>query len=244
MVDTAINLYSVRKLDESMADVVDRVADAGYDGVQFSGGFRDATAAETKAMIDDRGLDVTPAHVGIDRLEDELEDVLADYSETFGCSGAVVPWLGATHFESAENVDEAAERVAAIAETCAEHDWDLHYHNHAHEFVDLGDETAFERFVRQIDDVGIELDVGWALVGGVDPAAFIREHGDRIEMLHMKDMDVETEDFREIGEGDVDMAACADAGREVGVDWLIYEHDHPENPAESIDTGAAFLNDL
>lgn len=244
MVDTAINLYSVRELDEPMLDIIDRVAEAGYDGVQISGGFRDATAAETAARIEEHGLGVAPAHVGIDQFEDDFEGVLDDYRDTLGCTGGVVPWMGPDEFETTEAVDEAVERIGAIADQCDEHDWGLHYHNHAHEFVDLGGEIAFDRFVREIDPVSIELDVGWALVGGLDPTAFIREHGDRIDVLHMKDMDVETEDFREIGDGDVNMAACADAAREVGVDWLVYEHDQPEDPATSIDTGGAFLADL
>jgi sugar phosphate isomerase/epimerase len=245
MAKTAINLYSVRDLDEPMLDILDRVADAGYDGVQISGGFRDATAEETAVHMDERGLDVVPPHVDVDALETDLDETLAAYQDTLEASGAVVPWLSAEHFESRAAVDETAQRLDALAAEVADHGWDLHYHNHAHEFVDLGDENAFERFVRQTDDVRIELDVGWALVGGADPPQLIREYGDRIDLLHMKDMDASEErGFREIGEGDVDMAACAAAGRDVGVDWFIYEHDEPADPAASIDAGGAFLADL
>ena len=35
--------------------------------------------------------------------------------------------------------------------------------------------------------VGFELDVYWALVGGADPAALIRQYGARIPLLHVKD---------------------------------------------------------
>jgi sugar phosphate isomerase/epimerase len=244
MVDTAINLYSVRELDEPMVDIIDRVADAGYDGVQFSGGFRDATPAEAADRVDKRGLDVTPAHIGIELLEDDLDETVADYRDEVGCSGAVVPYLGEDHFESQAAVDETAERLSELADELSNYDWTLHYHNHAHEFVDIGGENAFERFIEQSDDVKIELDVGWALVGGTDPEELIETYGDRIDVLHMKDMDVEEEDFREIGEGDVDMAACAEAGRAADVEWLVYEHDMPEDPAASIENGAAFLNDL
>lgn len=244
MVATAINLYSVRELDEPMRNILDLVADAGYDGVQFAGGFRDATPAEAASTTRELGLDPAPAHVGIEALEDDLETALADYRDEVGCRGAVVPYLGEQHFSSRDAVDETAQRLSALADELADHDWSLHYHNHAHEFVDLGGEVGFERFVRESDGVRIELDVGWALVGGTDPAAFIDRHGDRIDHLHMKDMNVEEEAFREIGDGDVDMAACAEAGRSAGVDWLVYEHDQPADPAASIDTGAAFLDDL
>jgi len=244
MVETAINLYSVRDLDEPMVDVIDRVADAGYDGVQFSGGFRDATAEEAAERVQHRGLEVTPAHVGIGDLESNLDETLAAYRDTLGCSGAVVPHLGDDHFESPEAVDETARRLSELADELADEEWSLHYHNHAHEFVDFGAENAFERLIEHSEGVKIELDVGWALVGGVDPVSLIDTYGDRIDLLHMKDMDVESEDFREIGQGDVDMAGCANAGRDAGVDWLIYEHDQPEDPAASIDTGASVLDDL
>jgi sugar phosphate isomerase/epimerase len=246
MAHTAINLYSVRELDEPMLDIIDRVADAGYDGVQISGGFRDSTPKAVAERIEERGLGVTPAHIDMDQLEDNFEETLADYGETLGAPGAVVPWLSDDHFESRDAVDETAERMASLADKLQEHGWKLHYHNHAHEFVDLGGENAFERFIRKSgDDVLLELDVGWALVGGSDPVELIEKYGDRIDVLHMKDM-VTTEDrgFREIGDGEVDMAACAEAGRAVGVDWLIYEHDEPTDPAASLDFGAEFLDDL
>ena len=245
MVKTAINLYSVRELDEPLLDVLDRVADAGYDGVQFSGGLGDADPADVVAKLEETGLEPTGAHVGIDELKDDLDGTYELYAETLGCPSAVVPYLDESHFDSEEAVEETAASVAAIAaDAASEHDWPVHYHNHAHEFVAVGGTTAFERFAELAPEVGLELDVGWALVGGEDPASLIERYADRISMLHMKDMAVETEAFREIGEGDVDMQACADAAREADVEWLIYEHDEPENPVESIETGAAFLAGL
>ena len=245
MAKTAINLYSVRALDERAEAVIDRVADAGYDGVQFSGRHTPEHAdPETIAeRLDERDLDATPAHIGMDALRDDPEEIIELY-ETVGVDAAVIPGIDSDNFQSAEAVDEIAAQVNALAENLDGRGWDLHYHNHAHEYVDLGDEWAFERFI-DATDVGIELDVGWALVGGDDPAARIRSLGDRAELLHMKDMDTSVErGFVEIGEGDVDMQACADAAREVGTEWLVYEHDDPENPAETIEHGARYLNEL
>lgn len=242
---TAINLYSVRELDDSLLSILDRVAAAGYDGVQFSGGLRDADPDEVVDKLAETGLEPTGAHVGIDHLEGELDAAHDLYHATLGCESAVVPYLDAGHFESATAVKETAQRLEAVAALAAEWDWPIHYHNHAHEFVDIGDETALERLLTQAESIGVELDVGWALVGGADPAALIERYGDRIEMLHMKDMAADAaRGFREIGEGDVDMQACATAARTADVEWLIYEHDEPADPATSIETGAAFLNRL
>jgi sugar phosphate isomerase/epimerase len=245
MARTAINVYSVRELDETVEEVLDRVARAGYDGVQFSGRHTPTNGdpESIAAKLEETGLDVTPAHIGTEALEDDRESTIETY-ETVGVDAAVIPSLSGEHFESAEAVDAIAERVNALADDLADEGWDLHYHNHAHEFVDLDGEWAFDRFI-DATDIGIELDVGWALVGGDDPAARIRSLGDRAELIHMKDMDTSVErGFVELGDGDVDIEACAEAALEVGAEWLIYEHDDPEDPAGTIDHGADVLNDL
>jgi sugar phosphate isomerase/epimerase len=244
---SAINLYSVRELDEPMADVLDRVAAAGYDGVQFSGGLRDATPAEAAAKLDEHGLDPAPVHVGAEDLEEDLAATLETYRDTIGCGGAVISSLPGEAFETAEAVDATADRLTDLAATLDDEDWSLGYHNHDREFDDVGRETALARFLDHSEGVGVELDVGWALVGGTDPVEFIERYGDRIDVLHMKDMDVDAGprgDYRELGEGDVDLQAVTDAGRAAGVEWFIYEHDMPEDPAASIDTGGKVLADL
>lgn len=242
---TAINLYTVRDLDETMDEILGRVAAAGYDGVQFSGGFRGETAQAVREMLDSTGLAAAPAHIGIEQLETELEEVMDAYGEFIGSAGAVVPALGEENFDTRDAVDDAARRLSSLGGHVDDLGWQLHYHNHDFEFVDLNGETAFDHLLGRVDEtVGAELDVGWARAGGSDPASLLSRHGDRVDLIHMKDVDVETRSPCEIGDGDVDLQACADAARAVDASWLIYEHDTPENPVQSIVTGAEYLDSL
>lgn len=244
----AINLYSVRALEEPIDDVFDRVADAGYDGVQFAGPYTPIeVGSHPSAVADalaDRDLEATAPHVGIETLYDDLETVLAAY-DPFDIDGVVVPWLDASRFQSATAVDEVVTELAELTAVLAdETGWSLHYHNHAHEYVDLGGESAFDRLCAR-SSMPIELDVGWALAGGDEPATRLRQLDDRVSQVHMKDLVTATEPgFVEIGRGDVDMQACAVAARAVDADWLIYEHDDPADPATTIDHGGAFLDRL
>ncbi|MFC4543217.1 sugar phosphate isomerase/epimerase family protein [Halosolutus amylolyticus] len=252
---TAINLYSVRALDESLTDVLDRVAAAGYDGVQFAGPYSPIAAeADPGAIADalaDRDLGATPPHVGFEALRDDRERVLSAY-EPFDIDGVVVPWLDPSRFESTTAVDAAAADLDDLAADLDAAELALHYHNHAHEYVPLDGELAFDRFLARTG-VGVELDVGWALVGGDDPADRIHDLGDRLSQVHMKDItaggasapvaaDSDAVEFVDIGRGDVDMRACAEAAAAVDAEWLIYEHDDPTDPTVSIDRGAAFLD--
>jgi sugar phosphate isomerase/epimerase len=240
MARTAINLYSVRELDEPMARTLERVADAGYDGVQFSGGFRDATPSEVATTVEELGLAVTPAHVAIDELESDLDGVIESYGHV-GAAGAVVPYLDEEHFASTDAATETAARLDAIAQTLADHDFSVHYHNHAHEFVDLDGTTGFEVFA-DASSVGLEVDVGWVHTGGHDPAALIDRYADRVDVVHMKDM--ADGEFRELGEGAVDLEAVAAAARDAEASWFVYEHDEPSDPTASIDRGATVLESL
>ncbi len=243
----AITLYSVRTLDDPIVEVLDRVADAGYDGVQFAGPYTPIQADMDPSGVADalaaRDLEATAPHVAIETLRDDLDTVLAAY-DPFDIDGVVVPWLDESRFQSATAVDEVATELNELGTLLADEGWDLQYHNHAHEYVDLGDGSAFDRFCRQ-SSIGIELDVGWALSGGDDPAARLRSLGDRVSQVHLKDLVTSADpEFVEIGEGDVDMRACVDAARAIDADWLIYEHDEPDEPATTIDYGGTFLDRL
>ncbi|WP_089789215.1 sugar phosphate isomerase/epimerase family protein [Natronobacterium haloterrestre] len=239
---TAINLYSVRNLDADLESVLRRVADAGYDGVQFAGDYsplhaEPATVAATLRQLD---LAVAPPHVDLETLRTDREAIREAFAP-LEVDAIVLPWLDEAHFASAEAVDAIADDLAALESALEADGLDLLYHNHDHEYTALEEGAAYDRFLRQTT-VGIELDVGWALVGGDDPARRIRNLGDRVGQLHMKDMTTGSEPtFTELGEGDVDIAACVDAAREVDVDWLIYEHDDPDDPAASLERGATAL---
>ena len=250
----AINLYSVRALDAPLSEVLDRVADAGYDGVQFAGPYTPIDAADAPAAIADaladRDLEATRPHVGLEALRDDYETVYSAY-DPFDVDGVVIPWLEESRFESAVAVDEAATEVNALADRLAAGGWDLQYHNHAHEYAALDEAWAFDRFLENTS-VGVELDVGWALAGGDDPAQRIRDLGDRVRQVHLKDVtttepsgraatDYNDVEFVAIGDGDVDVRACVDAAAAVDAEWLIYEHDAPDDPGATIEHGAEFL---
>ena len=75
----------------------------------------DPRCRSAKDLLDETGLDPVPAHVGIDRLEDDLSGTLPFY-ETLGIDGVVVPWLGPVEFETRSRVEETIDRLASLAE--------------------------------------------------------------------------------------------------------------------------------
>lgn len=251
---TAVQLYTLRHLDEPLPDTIARVGETSFDGVEFAG-LGDADPAEITAALDDADLDVMAAHVGLDDLASDLDDTVEAYRNV-GCDHFVIPWLGPAAFADREAVAETAQRLSSVGDRVREHGVKFSYHNHTQEFQPVGDRSAFAVLADEAPDVTFELDAGWALAAGHDPADLLRELGERVPTVHCKDVAVSanrddggryaTDDHRpvELGEGDLDLAEVADAAADAGVDWACYEHDAPDDPLESLRHGSETLAGL
>jgi len=108
---------------------------------------------------------------------------------------------------------------------------------------------------------GLGLDIYWAAFAGADPAALVRELGDRVHILHLKDglLPAPAEDrtperatserwFRPLGRGDVDVAGAVEAALGAGVRLFVVEQDEaaPGGDAPEQDAAASlrYLEEL
>lgn len=242
MTQTAIQLYTLRTLDESVPELLDRVGETAIDGVEFAG-LDDATPTAVREALEQHGLDAAGAHVPIDEVEDRPDETLETYG-TIGCDTLIVPGVDAEYFASAEGVEDLAGRLSGLAARLDGLGAGLLYHNHAFEFGDIEGTAGYDRLVEATDDlVEFELDVGLATFAGADPVDLLDRHGDRIPLVHMTDTDTGAPDPRhaEFGSGDVELSACTRAARHAGVDWLVYEHGGTADPEASLTEADAEL---
>lgn len=239
---TGIQLYTLRELDASLPDQLSIVGETSLDGVEFAGvpsddGLRDAVAAT--------GLTVAGAHVQAEEIERDPGTV-ADACRALDAATVVVPYLDESHFIDRAAVTATAERLETLAGALDEHNCRLLYHNHDHEFVtptDTDATTAFDLLVEGTDEsVGFELDLGWAEAAGRDPVDLLGQYGDRIPMVHLKDVTADGEPT-DLGDGVLDIPACVEAARDADVEWILFEHDQPEDPLESLATADAVLQE-
>lgn len=238
---TAVQLYTLGSLAESVPSLVGRVGDTTFEGVELAG--LPENPAGVAEALRESGLDVAGAHVGIEELEDDLDGTI-ETCETIGCDRLIVPYLDERHFQSVEAVEETAARLETLAGRVGSHGVTLGYHNHDHEFVAAdGDRSAFEVLIDETDDpVAFELDVGWAVAAGADPVALLDRLAGRVPLVHVKDV---ADGYPvELGDGELDVDASATAAIEAGAEWLVYEHDEPADPAASLARGAAVLAEL
>jgi len=116
--------------------------------------------------------------------------------------------------KTAEQLDAQAELLRKIIALGKEHGVTLNLHNHTYEVEhNLHD---LKGTLARIPDVKLGPDLNWLVRGGVDPVKFIREYGDRIVFLHLRDQKADGKWSEAMGEGDMDYAAIGKALREVG----------------------------
>ncbi len=82
-----------------------------------------------------------------------------------------------------------ADQLNTLAEKTAGSDIRFGYHNHTREFVVTDGKTPYMELLQHTDPkkITFELDCGWAMVAGVNPAEIMKNHPHRISMLHVKD---------------------------------------------------------
>lgn len=236
----AVQLYTLRALDRPVTDLLELVAETPLSGVEFAG-LADSQPDHLAAALERTGLEPVAAHVPLNELEADPEAVAAPYRR-LGCQRLVVPWLDPERFTDESAVDRTAARLSTAATRLVAEGVETAYHNHDQEFVDLGGRDAYDRFASAAEGVSLELDVGWVTAAGRDPVAVLERYGDRIDLVHLKDVDGDRPCA--LGEGDVPLEACAAAARAAGVEWLIYEHDDPTDPLAALRRDAATLRAL
>src|SRR5690349_8944364 len=88
----AVQMYTLR--DQVATDIVGAlraVAELGYGAVELHS-FGGLSAAELRSALDTLGLRVAGIHIGLDRLEHQLDAALAD-TRVLGSSYVVCPFL-------------------------------------------------------------------------------------------------------------------------------------------------------
>ena len=204
-----VQLYSLRSLigtPERFAQnhgyVLSRLAQMGFTGAEAAsydnGKFSGMEPAEFRKALNDAGLEFVSSHTSRTLSKDELSS--GDFSEALkwwnSCiaahKAAGVPYLVMSYSQPLSSETELKTMAAyldAIGKKCREAGIRFGYHSHSHEFRKVGDTTMMDWFIAHTapENVFFEMDVYWAVVGGVSPVEYMKKYPNRFELLHIKD---------------------------------------------------------
>ena len=219
----AVQLYSVRdhiKTGEDMLEILGKVKEIGFDGVEFAGYF-DLTAEALRARCDELGLTVVGSHLGLDDFIPENLDKTLAYGKTLGAKYLGVGGAPHSTYEEAKHTGQV---LGAAAVKAKEMGMNTYYHNHTEEFADLKDgKNAMD--IISGEGCGLELDTYWSFCAGIDNTEYLKANKDKILLVHIKDG--LNHKPMALGEGENDLQKVVEGVNAIGLDWVILENDDP-----------------
>ncbi|GHU22666.1 hypothetical protein FACS1894164_05480 [Spirochaetia bacterium] len=268
--DVGLQLYTIRGLmdgHEGDVDYVKRllgeVKKVGYQNVEpYS--YWGLAPDQWKQILNELGLNVTGLHHGIpnngiaNRAPVTLAaiqadvDILQGYLKAFNIDYSIINYAG---YESAAEWDIFYKSLEIYVAELHRRGIKVGFHSHNHEYGEIrtahDDEKAipvrfYDRIV-ELCDV-IEIDLHWAVRGGVNPVKAIEEYSNpagkyaryhgKLQYLHMKDISIVSRDgnnvptrFEEIGDGTINWPEVIKAAKVQGIKYYIVEQDGNYQPA-------------
>jgi sugar phosphate isomerase/epimerase len=225
----AVQLYTVRDLTKTdFAGTMKKIAAIGYKNVELAGYGSAKDAKGAKEAIDAAGLKAVSGHYGIDLLTKNIDQVAAD-AELLDMDMVVCPFLPDNLRKDAKGYEDVAKMLNEAGNALHQKGIELLYHNHAFEFTTkVGDKNGLDILYDNTEQhlLKAEIDVYWVKRAGADPVEWINKLGNRVRMLHLKDMAAGTDQkFAPVGSGVIDFKAILAAAEKNEVRFGAVEQD-------------------
>jgi sugar phosphate isomerase/epimerase len=251
-----VQLYTVRRvLPKKPLETLRAIEQIGYREVECTGDNLDAIWPSLKQT----SLKAVSVHLNEQLFlhqQEKLPAALEDAGK-HGFEYVVCPWIEPKDRGGVEMIRKLGQTLNEAGEICRKSGMSLCYHNHAFEYRPTPEGRLLDVLMKTTDPklVSLELDVMWASVAGVDPVSVLKQYGDRIPLVHLKNVapgtaqrfneEIPKEAFRELGNGAVDIPAVLRAAKEAGVKHYFVEQDEtPGDPLQSLRASFQYLESL
>jgi inosose dehydratase len=249
------------------ARVLDQVAEAGYAGIDLGPVGYLGTGERLGELLAERGLGLAGAYLELPYADPgALEEALPSLDELLGTFDTVRSYLpgppprptladAGSRERRSRPFRSAAERslgldaegwrrfasgLARVVDRCRDRGYEPTFHPETGTYV----EAPWE--IEQVldrSDIGLCLETGHMMLGGGDPVAMLRDWGERVNHVHLKDATLSVRDqivadgaqateiwsreaFCVLGGGDLDVDAVLDGLRGMSFGgWLVVEQD-------------------
>jgi sugar phosphate isomerase/epimerase len=251
-----VQLYTVRRiLPKNPLETLRAIEQIGYREVECTADRLDdiwPSLKETKLKAVSVHLNAPLFMHQPEKLPAALED-----AQKHGFEYVVCPWVDPRDRGGVEMIRKLGQTLNSAGELASKAGMRLCYHNHAFEYQPIADGRLLDVLMKSTDPqlVSLELDVMWAHVAGVDPVSILKQYGDRIPLVHLKNVapgveprfneNIPRTAFHDLSDGAVDIPAVLRAAKQAGVKHYFVEQDEtPGDPIESLRKSFQYLETL
>lgn len=239
-----LQLYSLRtEMAADFEGTLEQLAELGFKEMEFAG-YHGRTPAQVRQILDNLGMTSPAAHIGLNLVRDSLDEMI-ESAATLGQKYIVVPSVPGNE-RTLDHYQRHAETFNRAGERAKEAGIVMGYHNHSFEFEQQDEgKIGYDYLLNfcEADLVKFELDLFWAVNGGVDPISLVQENPGRFTMLHVKDMST-AGTMVDVGRGVIDFAEIFTHAEQGGFEHYFIEHDNPDDGMNSIAYSFNSLNNL
>ncbi len=226
-----IQLYTLRDFCQNAEDfdaILSYLKDLGVKDVQISA-IGPIEPEIQKEILDKHDMKVCVTHKSFDRFVNDTDALIEEHKiidcYTLGLGGAPSESRG-----TKEAVDAFIDTVKVFSEKLKANGMTFNYHNHDFEFLALDNgQTMIDYLIENTDPEVFHFipDVAWIHFAGADPVQYLHKMKGRVKVCHFKDYNIVDGErkFCTLGEGRVDLKACYDACKELGIPYIMYEQD-------------------
>lgn len=255
-----LQLYSIRNsLNKDPIHALQEISNMGYHFIEtacHNAGSGNDTGIPLRNdalvnLLSELNLSIISAHL-FPLIPERLKEIIS-FQKSLSNNNLVIPM---TFFRTKEDVLKEAAFLNQLGAQCAEENMHLFYHNHFYEYRQYDNESILELLMEHTnpDFVNLELDIFWTYRGGYNPLQILKKYGNRISLLHIKDLSssfassmnllqsipeehfidmdyfqsvVDPASFTEMGKGCIDYSSFfAEAFNYCNPEYLILEQDY------------------
>lgn len=233
-------MWGVERIESEFELIFDEVLRAGYHGVECRYTLVN-NEEKLSTYLQSNNLAIIALHILAesfhpDHPEEDL-DTLLDKMNRLGIKKLLVTLL---RKDSLEEYLNWLKVISHIANKCAEKNIQLCYHNHDWEFdhgYQLFDEMLKNR------NINLAIDMAWVFRANYDCKEVINRFRERITYVHIKD--TANSQWKELGNGDMNLPALIDQLKTLHLEWWTVEQDDTDRqPLESAVISREFLRGM
>lgn len=242
--NVGINLYSIREpMLTDAAGTLKSLAKIGYKEIESAksvkGNYYGLQPKEIKQITKDLGLTLRSGHVPVNGDWQKSIDAAAEAGQQY-LVAAGIPSRGQT----VDNYKKVAEIFNKAAEECQKSNLVFGYHNGGADFAQENGQVLYDVLLQNTDPnlVKMELDLGWAIVGGGDPVKYFDQYPGRFPLWHIKDIKKDKAESTEFGKGRIDITGLLKNRKKSDMKYLFIEQEEWEHsPLESLEYNYNYL---
>ena len=192
--------------------------------------FTDKNAQALKDLVDEFGVEIVSVQVKPKYVFGASEQIIS-FCKQVGCKNVVISMLPFRCILGKE--DEFYAFLSALdpmAEVYAKEGITLAYHHHNWEYIKLScGKTRMEMLLKETQKVKIVHDTYWTARCGIDPSKQIKEFGNRLLGIHLRDLAFKKKGLKvlatdtSIGDGVVDFKAVLSSAEQAGCAYYVIE---------------------